>query len=97
MLTLVEEEEEQGDEDEGKENGVEDTQSSLHAVVDEAEQANSQAGHVECEEGEDDEFAIRWDFRGNVMNDAYEGWVVIVRPLYFTALIKGGRHLVFHL
>lgn len=50
MLTLVEEEEEKGDEDEGEEQGVKDTKSSLDAVVDEVEQADCQAGYVECEE-----------------------------------------------
>jgi hypothetical protein len=70
MLTLVEEEKEKGDEDEGEEHGVEDTQSSLDAVVDEVQQADCQTSHVEGEEGEDDKLPVGCDFGGHVMDNA---------------------------
>lgn len=51
---------------------------------------------METEEGEDKELSISCDFRGHVVNDAYEGRVVVVRPLYFMPCIEGRCPLVFN-
>ena len=94
-ITSVEKKQNEGIEDEHEEEGVQDSQASLYAVVDDVEDGVEEDEEMDDENLHDESLLVLREFAGTEVHEFEKGRVIIVVPVDFCfALGAVGGHLL---